>query len=85
MTPYKIWRGKKPNQKQLHEFGSTCFMLNEREHMSKFDPNSDEGMFLIYSPNSRAYMVYNKRSKIVMELDNLVVDDQGTVSIAPRS
>ena len=33
MTPYEIWRGKKPNLKHLHEFGSTCFVLNDREHI----------------------------------------------------
>ena len=60
MTPYEIWRGKKPNLKHLHEFGSTYFVLNDREHRRKFDPKSDEGIFLGYSPNSIAYMVYNK-------------------------
>ena len=37
------------------------FVLNDREHKRKFDPKSDEGVFLIYSPNSRTYMVVNKR------------------------
>ena len=80
MTPYKIWRGKKPNLMYLHEFGITCFELNDREHKRKFDPKSDEGLFLGYSPNSRVYKMFNKRSKIVMESTNVVVDDQGTVS-----
>ena len=61
MTPYKIWRGKKPNLKHFHEFGSMCFVLNDKEHKSKFDPNSDEGMFLRYSQNSQAYRVFKKR------------------------
>ena len=60
MTPYEIWRGKKPNLKHFHEFGSTCFMLNDKEHRSKFDPKSDECMFLGYSLNSKAYKVFNK-------------------------
>ena len=55
-------------------------MLNDREHMSKFDPKSDEGVFLGYSPNSRAYRVINKRSKIVMESANVIINDQGTVT-----
>ena len=60
MTPYEIWRGKKPNLNHFHEFGSTCFVLNDREHKRKFDPKSDEGVFLGYSPNSKAYRVFNK-------------------------
>ena len=75
MTPYEIWRGKKLNLKHLHEFESTCFVLNDREHMIKFDSKCDEGVFLGYSLNSRAYMVYNKRLKIVMESANVVVDN----------
>ena len=42
-------------------------------------------MFLRYSPNIRAYRVYNKRSKTIMELDNVIIDDQGTISTIPRS
>ena len=44
MTSYEIWRGKKLNLKHLHEFGSTCFVLNDREHMRKFDQKSDESV-----------------------------------------
>ena len=67
MTPSKIWRGKKPNLKYLHEFGSTCFVLNDREHMCKLDPKSDEDVFLGYS--------LNKPSKTVIESANVVVND----------
>ena len=31
MTPYEIWRDKKPNLKYFHDFGSTCFILNDKE------------------------------------------------------
>ena len=27
-TPYEIYKGKKPNLKHLHEFGSLCYILN---------------------------------------------------------
>ena len=49
MMSYEIWRGKKPNLKHLHEFGSTYFVLNDKERRSKFYPKSDEGVFFIYS------------------------------------
>ena len=41
-------------------------------------------MFLIYSPNNKAYKVFNKSSKTVMESPNVVVDDQGTIPTGPR-
>ena len=37
MTPYEISRGKKQNLKHFHEFGSTYFILNDKEQRSKFD------------------------------------------------
>jgi hypothetical protein len=43
--------------------------------LGKFDPKSDEGIFLGYSTNSRAYRVYNTRTETVMESINVVIDD----------
>jgi hypothetical protein len=39
------------------------------------DPKSDEGIFLGYSTNSRAYIVFNSRTKVAMESINVVIDD----------
>ena len=41
------------------------------------DPKSDEGIFLGYSTNNRAYRVYNSRTKVMMESINVIVDDAG--------
>ncbi|XP_019189509.1 PREDICTED: uncharacterized protein LOC109183937 [Ipomoea nil] len=75
-TPYEIWKGKKPNINYFHIFGSRCFILKDRNPTGKFEPKSDEGYFLGYSTNSRAYRVYNKVTKSIMESANVVVDDQ---------
>jgi hypothetical protein len=74
-TPYEIWRGKKPTVKYFKTFGSNCYILRDRENLGKFDTKSDEGIFLGYSTNSRAYRVFNKRAETVMELINVIVDD----------
>ena len=56
-------------------FGSKCYILNDRENLGKFDAKSDEGIFLGYSTTSRAYRVFNKRTKTVMESINVKIDD----------
>ncbi|MCI25305.1 gag-pol polyprotein, partial [Trifolium medium] len=38
-------------------------------------PKSDEGLFMGYSQNSRAYRVFNSRTKTMMESINVVIDD----------
>jgi len=55
-----------------HEFSSP---LADIEYKRKMDPKSDEGIFLGYSTNGRAYKVFNSRTKIVMESINVVIDD----------
>ena len=74
-TSYEIWREKKPKVKYFRVFRSKCYILNDRENIGNFDAKSDEGIFLGYSTNSRAYRVYHKRTKTVMELINMVIDD----------
>ena len=74
-TPYKLWKGRKPNVKYFRIFGSTCFILKDRENMGKFGSRSDKGIFLGYSSISKAYRVYNKRTMKVIETVNVVIDE----------
>ena len=74
-TAYEIWNGKKPRVKYFRVFGSKCYILNDRENLGKFDAKSDKGIFLGYSTTSRAYKVFNKRTKTVMESINVKIDD----------
>ena len=75
-TPYELWRGKKPVVKYFRIFGSDCYILRDRENLEKFDAKSDKGYFLGYSSTSRAYRVYNLRTKTVMESSNVVINDE---------
>ncbi|KAA0045248.1 gag-pol polyprotein [Cucumis melo var. makuwa] len=74
-TLYELWKGKKPNVKYFHIFGSTCYILADREYHRKWDVKSDQWIFLGYSQNSRAYRVFNIKSETVMEKINVVVND----------
>ena len=78
VTLYEIWRGRKPNVKYFHVFRSTCYILADREPRRKLDPKSDEGIFLGYSRNSRAFRVFNKQTRTMMESINVVVDDDSS-------
>ncbi|XP_050290511.1 uncharacterized protein LOC126728770 [Quercus robur] len=75
-TPYELWRRKKPVVKYFRIFGSDCYILRDRENLEKFDAKSDKGYFLGYSSTSRAYRVYNLRTKTVMESSNVVINDE---------
>ena len=66
--------------KYFRIFGSTCFILKDRENVGKFDSRSDEGIFLGYSSTSNAYRVYNKRTMKVIETVNVVIDESSDSS-----
>ena len=61
--------------KYFRIFGSTCFILKDRENVGKFDSRSDEGIFVVYFSTSKAYRVYNKRTMKVMKTVNVVIDE----------
>jgi len=61
-TLYELWKGRKPTARYFHVFRSKCYILTDREYRRKMDPKGDEGIFLGYSTNSKAYRVYNSRT-----------------------
>ncbi|GJY73514.1 retrovirus-related pol polyprotein from transposon TNT 1-94 [Tanacetum coccineum] len=74
-TPYELFKGKKPSLEHFKVFGSKCFILNTKDYLTKFDPKSTEGVFLGYSPNSKAYIVLNKETMKVEESLNVKFDE----------
>jgi hypothetical protein len=74
-TPYELWKYRKPNIGYFENFGCKCFVLNDRDNLGKFDAKSDEGIFLGYSSNSKAYRVFNKRTMVFDESMHVVFDE----------
>ena len=82
-TPYELYKGKNLNICHLHVFGCKCFVLNNRKYnLGKFDAKSDEGIFLGYSLNSKAFRTYNKRTMVIEESIYVAFDE--TNPIRPR-
>ena len=75
-TPFEIFRGNKPNISHLKVFGCKCYVLkNGKDQLRAFQAKSDEGVFLGYSENSKAFRVFNKRTLIVEESIHDVFDE----------
>ena len=76
-TSYELIRGRKPNISHLRVFGCRCFVhVNGKENLGKFDPRSDEAIFLGYSLVSKAYRVFNKRTRKIEESVHVVFDEK---------
>ena len=81
-TPYELYKGRKPNLSYFRIFGCKCFVLNNgKEHLGKFDPQADEGIFLGYSQTSKAYRIYNKRTKTIEESVHVKFDESFTENL----
>nr|GFA76714.1 hypothetical protein [Tanacetum cinerariifolium] len=66
-TPYHIINERKPSVKFFYIFGSVCYIVRDRENLDKLKEKGDECIFVGYSTKSRAYRVFNKRTRVIME------------------
>ncbi|GJT41226.1 putative ribonuclease H-like domain-containing protein [Tanacetum coccineum] len=66
-TPYELFLGRKPALGFMRPFGCPVIILNTIDHLGKFDGKVDEGFFVGYSINSKAFRVFNRRTRIVEE------------------
>ncbi|GKE03924.1 putative ribonuclease H-like domain-containing protein [Tanacetum coccineum] len=74
-TPYELLRDRKPKLKYLHIFGALYYPTNDFEDIRKLQLKADIGIFISYSPSKKAYRIYNKRSKQIMETMNVQFDE----------
>ncbi|GJW61168.1 ribonuclease H-like domain-containing protein [Tanacetum coccineum] len=51
----------------MRPFGCPVTILNTIDHLGKFDGKADEGFFVGYSLNSKAFRVFNSKTRIVEE------------------
>nr|GEW83794.1 hypothetical protein [Tanacetum cinerariifolium] len=66
-TSYELFRGRTPALSFMRPFGCHVTILNTLDHLGKFDGKSNDGFFIGYSLNSKAFRVYNIRTRIVEE------------------
>nr|GEV00700.1 putative ribonuclease H-like domain-containing protein [Tanacetum cinerariifolium] len=59
--------GRKPALIFMRLFGCPVTIFNTIDHLGKFDGKADERFFVGYSTNSKAFKVFNSRTRIVEE------------------
>ncbi|GJT87624.1 integrase, catalytic region, zinc finger, CCHC-type containing protein [Tanacetum coccineum] len=74
-TPYHIINGRKPSIKFFHIFGSLYYIVRDGENLDKMKEKGDACIFVGYSTQSRAYRVYNKRTRVVVETIHVNFDE----------
>ncbi|GKE83831.1 putative ribonuclease H-like domain-containing protein, partial [Tanacetum coccineum] len=74
-TPYELLHDKKPNLPYLHVFGALCYPTNDSENLGKLQAKADIGIFIGYAPMKKAYRIYNRRTRRIIETCNVDFDE----------
>ncbi|GJY15913.1 retrovirus-related pol polyprotein from transposon TNT 1-94 [Tanacetum coccineum] len=66
-TLYELFHGRTPTLSFMRPFGCPVTILNTIDHLGKFNGKADEGFFVGYSLNSKAFRIFNSKTRIVEE------------------
>nr|GEU84191.1 retrovirus-related Pol polyprotein from transposon TNT 1-94 [Tanacetum cinerariifolium] len=74
-TPYHIINDRKPSVIFFYIFGSLCYIVRDGENLDKMKEKGDACIFVGYSTQSRAYRVFNKRTRVIVETIHVNSDE----------
>ncbi|GKD66406.1 retrovirus-related pol polyprotein from transposon TNT 1-94, partial [Tanacetum coccineum] len=88
-TPYELLHDKPPDLSFFHVFGALCYPTNDSENLGKLQPKADIGIFIGYAPTKKAFQIYNRRTRRIIEtihvdFDELTVMASEHSSFIPR-
>nr|GFA96788.1 hypothetical protein [Tanacetum cinerariifolium] len=66
-TSYEPFHGGTSALSFMRPFGCLVAIVNIKDHLGKFDGKADEGFFVGYSLNSKAFRIFNNRTRIMEE------------------
>ncbi|GJR48766.1 retrovirus-related pol polyprotein from transposon TNT 1-94 [Tanacetum coccineum] len=61
--------------KFFHIFGSLCYIVRDGENLDKMKEKGDACIFVGYSTQSKAYRVFNKRTRMIVETIHVNFDE----------
>nr|GEU70274.1 hypothetical protein [Tanacetum cinerariifolium] len=74
-TPYELLHNKLPDLSFLHVFGALSYPTNDSENLVKLQPKADIGIFIGYAPTKKAFRIYNKCTRRIVETIQVDFDD----------
>nr|GEU55476.1 hypothetical protein [Tanacetum cinerariifolium] len=66
-TPYELLLSRTPSIGFMRPFGCPVTILNTLDPLGKFDGKADEGFLVRYFVSSKAFRVFNSRTRIIQE------------------
>ncbi|GKF53190.1 retrovirus-related pol polyprotein from transposon TNT 1-94, partial [Tanacetum coccineum] len=73
--PYELLHDKLPDLSFFHVFGALCYPTNDSENLGKLQPKADIGIFIGYAPTKKAFRIYNRRTRRIIETIHVDFDE----------
>nr|GEX97368.1 retrovirus-related Pol polyprotein from transposon TNT 1-94 [Tanacetum cinerariifolium] len=74
-TPYELLHNKLPDLSFLYVFGSLCYPTNDNNNLRKLQPKADIRIFIGYAPTKKAFWIYNRRTRQIVETIHVDFDE----------
>nr|GFA49595.1 hypothetical protein [Tanacetum cinerariifolium] len=74
-TPYELLHSKLPDLSFFHVFGALCYPTNDSENLGKLQPKADIEIFIGYAPTKKAFRIYNRRTRRIVETIHVDFDE----------
>ncbi|GJX08506.1 retrovirus-related pol polyprotein from transposon TNT 1-94 [Tanacetum coccineum] len=74
-TPYELLHDKPPDLSYLHVFSALCYLTNDSDNLGKLQPKADIGIFIGYAPTKKAFWIYNRCTKRIIETIHVDFDE----------
>nr|GEV41232.1 hypothetical protein [Tanacetum cinerariifolium] len=79
-TPYELLHNKPPELSSLHVFGALCYPTNDSENLGKLQLKADIGIFISYAPTKKAFWIYNRHTRRIIETIHVDFDELTTMA-----
>nr|GEW89456.1 putative ribonuclease H-like domain-containing protein [Tanacetum cinerariifolium] len=74
-TPYELLHSKLPDLSFFHVFGALCYPTNDNDNLGKLQPKADIEIFIGYAPTKKAFRIYNRRTRRIVETIHVDFDE----------
>nr|GFA20895.1 hypothetical protein [Tanacetum cinerariifolium] len=79
-TPYELLHDKLSDLSYFHVFGALCYPTNDSENLGKLQPKANIGIFIGYAPTRKAFRIYNRRTRRIIETIHVDFDELTTMA-----
>nr|GEZ39829.1 retrovirus-related Pol polyprotein from transposon TNT 1-94 [Tanacetum cinerariifolium] len=74
-TPYELLHDKLLDLSFFHVFGALCYPANDSKNLEKLHPKADIGIFIGYAPTKKAFSIYNRLTRRIIETIHVNFDE----------